>query len=388
MDLCLKTHILDETKCRFIKKCGEGYTRRNKKCLKDCKFGYIRNEKTNRCRKNEFKTKSVKEFLPSNKKTSKTGYKSSNNLSNNLSKKCDRLFPCNSELNKDGYIHFKDNKGIMLAENLFDKDKNIKKKLLKNDFPRGWYVSEKYDGVRAIWTGKELITRPRNIKGKLLSNIFAYVPEWFMKLLPSNIPLDGEIYMGRGLFHKVSAISNMKYTTKNKTEMDKLWKGLKYIVYDIPILDRTFKDRYNMIKDIVDNDTIKRAICTRIENMEQLNKIYKKLLENGAEGVIIRNPDSLYEQKRSNNLLKMKMFNDDECKVVGHEISNNGKNRGLMGALICEYNKKRFKIGTGFTDKERKEKIEVGSIVNFRYMTLTREGIPREPSFRGIRTDV
>ena len=60
--------------------------------------------------------------------------------------------------------------------------------------PKGWWMSEKLDGIRAIWTGKELLTRT----GRLI-----HAPRWFTDEFPKNIALDGELYLGRNQFHRV-----------------------------------------------------------------------------------------------------------------------------------------------------------------------------------------
>src|SRR5210317_1978311 len=59
-----------------------------------------------------------------------------------------------------------------------------------------YWVSEKYDGVRAFWNGEQLLSRQGNV---------IQAPAWFIEPLPDE-PLDGELWLGRGLFDKVSGI--------------------------------------------------------------------------------------------------------------------------------------------------------------------------------------
>jgi len=133
-----------------------------------------------------------------------------------------RVFPLHSEdKSEDGkdYIVFQDGgTGIMLADSLY-KDgtmislsKQLSKKFLQP--PNGWYLSEKYDGLRGIWTGKELVARPTKKDGVLKGKVFNYVPKWFINMLPPGVSLDGEIWMGRGRFQEVSGLSNLKLGKK------------------------------------------------------------------------------------------------------------------------------------------------------------------------------
>ena len=117
---------------------------------------------------------------------------------------------------------------------------------------------------------------------------------------------------------------------------------------------------------------------------------------NGAEGIVLREPDSLYETKRSKLLLKMKLNADSEATVVEHVLGT-GKYKSLLGSLKCKLeNGKTFNIGTGFTDlmrreyndSESKHYIPIGAKVNFSYMEMTQSWIPRHPVYRGIRNDV
>ena len=307
---------------------------------------------------------------------------------------------------------------VMLAQNLYNGNKIIKlndklSSLLKiNEPPIGWYISEKYDGIRAIWDGEKFISRGQKV--------FTYVPEYFKRLMPPGIALDGEIWMNRNKFSEVSRLSTLKIgKSKNKKEIDQLWQGttndnsVKYMVYDLPNSTQPFEIRMNFLEQIVKDRNevwiedenildcpLKFTKQTKVESMEQLFDTYKILTSKGAEGVMLRAPNSPYETKRSKYLLKYKIKDDSEAVVIGYTMGT-GKYKGLLGSLDCNLiiNKKqttiKFNIGTGFTDKDRKEYnnpesssyIPIGSIVSFSYMELSEDSIPRHPVYRGIRDD-
>ena len=100
---------------------------------------------------------------------------------------------------------------------------------------------------------------------------------------------------------------------------------------------------------------------------------------------MIRRPGSPYRTGRSRDILKVKSFYDTEAVVVAH-IGGKGKYTGKLGALLVELpNKIRFKIGTGFTDKERACPPPVGTTITFKYKELNPSGVPRFASFIRVR---
>ena len=308
---------------------------------------------------------------------------------------------------------------VLLAQNLYVGNKmiklNDKLSTLLNipEPPIGWYISEKYDGIRAIWDGEKFISRGQKV--------FTYVPDYFIKLMPPGIALDGEIWISRNNFKEVSRISTLKIgSSRSQKEIDNIWKGInddnsvKYMVYDLPsstkpfetrmkLLEQIISDRKQVWNDILENVNecpIKFTKQTKIENMAQLVNTYKELTSKGAEGVMLRAPNSPYETKRSKYLLKYKIKDDAEAIVRGYTMGTS-KYKGLLGSLNCELILDQkpsgimFNIGTGFTDKDRTEYnnsksslyIPIGSIVSFSYMELSEDSVPRHPVYRGIRDD-
>ena len=116
--------------------------------------------------------------------------------------------------NTENYIEYNSNNGESSNKNSI-KEKYSKllytffnsKKLNIDVPPIGWWASEKWDGIRALWDGEKMISRGSGV-GK--PKVYTYIPEWFKKTLPPGIPLDGEIWIGRGLFQKTSRLSTLK----------------------------------------------------------------------------------------------------------------------------------------------------------------------------------
>ncbi|KAJ3097949.1 hypothetical protein HDU97_004406 [Phlyctochytrium planicorne] len=242
--------------------------------------------------------------------------------------------------------------------------------------PTGWWMSEKLDGVRAYWHPEAEAFVSRN------GNKF-YAPEWFTKKLPRDMSLDGELFAGRGKFAStVSVVRSMDSPH---------WKKIEYHIFDAPsISDLTFEKRMDKIKGFLEKAQIPHArLVEHVEckGKKHLYDMLKDVEGRGGEGLMLRKPKSKYEFRRSNTLLKVKSFYDAEAVVLAHE-KGSGKNSNVMGALKCRMaSGKTFKIGSGFTDKERANPPKIGSIVTYKFQELSPSGVPRFPTFVGVRID-
>ncbi len=100
---------------------------------------------------------------------------------------------------------------------------------------------------------------------------------------------------------------------------------------------------------------------------------------------MLRRPGSRYESGRSATLLKVKNFRDAEARVLKH-LEGSGRHKGRLGALLVELpDGTMFSVGTGFSDAEREHPPAVGSLITFRYQELSEAGVPRFPSYVGVR---
>ena len=107
----------------------------------------------------------------------------------------------------------------------------------------------------------------------------------------------------------------------------------------------------------------------------------------GGEGLMLRQPGSKYEAGRSSTLLKIKSFRDADAVVLGHQAGE-GRHKGRLGALLVRLPSGiEFAVGTGFSDKERSAPPPVGATITFRYQELSDGGVPRFPSYVGVRAD-
>jgi len=133
------------------------------------------------------------------------------------------------------------------------------------------------------------------------------------------------------------------------------------------------------------------------EGQARFSEINRLAVAGGYEGIMIKNPEAVYECKRSVAWLKLKPFIEVSLTVVGTE-EGTGKNLGRLGALIVEGTDDgkliRTNVGSGLTDDNRIEYWAgrdslVGSIVEVRAdaVTQNQDGSYslRFPRFKGFR---
>lgn len=261
-------------------------------------------------------------------------------------------------------------------------------------------MSEKLDGVRALWNGKQLLTR----NGRVIK-----APACFTKHFPP-FALDGELWIGRGEFEKALTLVQKDCThcpcsgdreALDSSRGDSSWGRAKYYVFDVPdcTLESSPKahctlfERLRVLESyLASAPTMPISLIKHepISSEKQLFKHLQELSEQGAEGLVLRKVTAPYERTRSPNALKLKLYEDAECKVVAHNAGK-GKYAGKLGSLTCEQIAEngtkrtlRFKIGSGFSDAERQSPPPLGSIITYKFYGTTKNGFPRFAVFHRI----
>ena len=236
-------------------------------------------------------------------------------------------------------------------------------------------MSEKLDGVRAMWDGKgKLISR----NGKPFK-----APLEFTSCLPRGVILDGELWMDRGMFSDTVSIIR----TRDK------WSSLiKYKVFDAitpKIRHLAYQDRIKWIENcnkFSSHVSIHESVC--LENPILLADHLSSILSEGGEGLIIRDPSSHYSPGRKSPLLspilKVKPYVDDEAEVVNVQLR--GGRRGSL--TVRDREGREFKIASGLRDIEREEPPRAGDMITFGYTSRYEiSGLPRFPRYIRKRLD-
>tara|TARA_B100000315_G_scaffold257212_3_gene305271 strand:- start:3087 stop:3917 length:831 start_codon:yes stop_codon:yes gene_type:complete len=234
-----------------------------------------------------------------------------------------------------------------------------------------YWVSEKLDGVRAYWDGKQLMSRQ--------GNRFS-APAWFVADLPS-LPLDGELWMGRNKFEVVSGAVRRRIPDESQ------WRKVRFMVFDMPSHGGTFDQRVAAMRKLPALNHLRVVEQYRVANNDMLQKELDRTIALGGEGLMLHRGASYYQAGRSDDLMKFKRYQDAEATVIAH-IPGRGKYTGLMGSLLLETPRgKRFAVGSGFTDAVRRNPPRLGTVVTYKYFGKTVHGVPRFASFLRIRAE-
>lgn len=239
---------------------------------------------------------------------------------------------------------------------------------------QAYLVSEKLDGIRAIWDGSTLTTR----NGHPI-----VAPDWFTKGWPEAW-LDGELWAGRNRF------SLVQQTVLDQKPNHSDWRHIHYYVFDAPDLVREFSVRAEFYQTLVTQLSLPHLKAVKQREIESNAELYAWLddvVAHGGEGLMLHRKDAKFRDGRSDALLKLKPYMDKEAKVIGY-TEGKGKYEGMVGALVVELaDGRQFRLGSGLSDQERASPPPIGAFVTFKYQGLTVSGLPRFATFVRVRRD-
>ena len=224
-------------------------------------------------------------------------------------------------------------------------------------------TSFKYDGNRILAIKKDGLVSLKSRMGKDV--VIPHLQEQLNILMPDGMILDGEVYKhGYALEEIVSAI---------RTPSNPLHEQLEFHVFDL-VSDKPFNERYQELIDFfwhIDSDyvfLVQHELCNDVGDL--VNR-HRRAVEQGYEGLMMRNLDGLYEAgKRSNDLLKYKTFMDDEFRIVGVSQDRNGN-----AVFECYDHVANANFNVCYGDfEERKHQLEcpdeyIGKWITVKYQT-------------------
>lgn len=230
--------------------------------------------------------------------------------------------------------------------------------------PAGYLVSEKLDGVRALWDGHTLRFRG--------GGDVAAPAEWLSRL-PQGVALDGELWLGRGRFDALSGL------VRQRKPDDAAWQAVGYHLFELPGGAGPFSQRAERLAALAAQQGAPLAAVPqrRVASRPALRQWLDEVVAAGGEGLMLHRADAPYTTGRSAALLKLKPQPDAEAEVIAH-LPGQGKYTGQLGALRLRTPEGRqFNLGTGLSDVQRRDPPPVGSTVTYRYRGLTATGLPR-----------
>lgn len=239
---------------------------------------------------------------------------------------------------------------------------------------KDYWVSEKLDGVRAYWDGERFWSRGGNEYR---------APRWFTEDFPG-VPMDGELWMGRGRFAELSG------AVRRLVSVDRKWRQIRFMVFDLPDVDQRFSERVRMMETLLvpsPSPFLVMVAQRKAPDREGLMAVLDKVVAEGGEGLMLRRGSSHHSAGRSDDLLKVKRYDDAEAVVVAH-LPGRGKYQGMLGSIRVERDDgRRFRIGTGFSDNQRRNPPPLGATITYKHYGYTSTGLPRFASFVRVRND-
>jgi DNA ligase-1 len=237
-----------------------------------------------------------------------------------------------------------------------------------------YWVSEKFDGVRAQWDGQRLRFRGGGV---------VPAPVWFTANFPA-APLDGELWIAHGQFDVLSG------TVRKAAPVDAEWRQVRYLVFELPGAAGDFSARVAQMRGIVGQAGVpwlQVVEQTRVSNHNELKQRLDTVVRAGGEGLMLHRADAPYLTGRSDVLLKLKPWQDAEAVVIGH-LPGKGKYQGMTGSLqMVMPDGKHFQLGSGLSDTLRRQPPPIGTRITYRYQQLTKNGVPRHPRYLRVRED-
>ena len=238
--------------------------------------------------------------------------------------------------------------------------------------PAGCLVSEKYDGVRAVWDGTRLCTRSGNTIA---------APAWFLRRLPQAV-LDGELWAGRGRFETLSG------AVRRHAPRDAEWQQIVYMAFEMPRAGGPFSERAERLASLgqdTDWPGFQAVEQRRVASRAELQRWLQEVVAEGGEGLMLHRADAAFVAGRNPVLQKLKPVHDADALVLG-TVPGRGRHAGRMGALrVRTRDGRQFLLGTGFSDAERAAPPALGSVVTYRHRGHTEAGVPRFASYLRVR---
>ncbi|NQY88374.1 MAG: DNA ligase [Colwellia sp.] len=235
-----------------------------------------------------------------------------------------------------------------------------------------YWLSEKLDGMRGYWNGTQLLTRQGNL---------IHSPKWLTKSWPETI-MDGELWIKRDHFQQTLSC------VRKKRVNEICWQLVRFMIFDLPEHNGTFTERIAAMAQLtkkVNSPYLSMIKQFKLTTIEQLDQTLNNIIKNNGEGLMLHRGNAYYHVGRSTNIMKLKKHQDAEAVVIAY-IEGKGKYKGVLGALqVKTIEGIVFKIGSGFSDKERHQPPAIGSLITFKHNGKTNAGIPRFARFFRIR---
>lgn len=235
-------------------------------------------------------------------------------------------------------------------------------------------ISEKFDGVRGIWDGKEMFSK----NGKKLAIPPCFAEKLAILELKDGEFVEGELWADYGKFAEVSSLARRKNPTCAEFE------SVKYLIFNAQLNESSdFLANLSKIQSILESHKtpqIRTITQHKFSSSKELQDFFDAVVAKGGEGVILR---------YSHTAFKLKAQHDAECKIIDY-TRGKGRLSGKVGAIVCESladknsgikNGIIFRIGSGLSDEMRTNPLKIGTIITYKFSGVSKNSVPFHTRF-------
>ena len=285
------------------------------------------------------------------------------------------------------------------------------KQVTWDQIPKGWYVQPKYDGEcnkLIIKNGKARLVR---FEGREKTEFYPEIIEYASNSVSDNVldvrdmVLVGEVCVLLDKYKASFPHIQLRMNTQNKVKQKLAMKDklATFVAFDIEeykgenLDKKPYKERYKILEDVLPVLESKAELDFRIVAVANLKpqKDWKEFVkEHEMEGIVVKNPERAAEQ------VKLKIWDEDEFKIVGTDLTDEGKSRGWVISKLRLEDTKGNHVDKGmqfdckyinYPQTEQVKKLLIGKTAIIKYMKMRgREGqylAPRHPSLVTILED-
>jgi len=303
------------------------------------------------------------------------------------------------------------------------------KQVTWDQIPKGWYVQPKYDGEcnkLIIKNGKARLVR---FEGREKTEFYPEIIEYANKLdlhgdIASEISrvLVGEVCVLLDKYKASFPHIQLRMNTQNKVKQKLAMKDklATFVAFDIEEYEgknldkKPYKDRYKILEDILpvldserlidvgvgivgladERDIIAKDRIVAVANLKPQKDWKAFVKKHEMEGIVVKNPERAAEQ------VKLKNWDEDEFKIVGTDLTDEGKSRGWVISKLRLEDTKGNHVDKGmqfdckyinYPQTEVAKKLVIGKTAIIKYMKMRgRDGqylAPRHPSLVTILED-
>ncbi len=210
-------------------------------------------------------------------------------------------------------------------------------------------VQTKLDGFRCLSNNNnnEINLYSKNMKKFIFLN---HIKDELknINILSNDIYFDGELYNKNLSLSEIASIVTIK--KYNKINIDKMNNIYYYIfdMFDLNNMNLTFIQRFNILKNIFNNNNfkyLKLVDITQAYNISKINKLNNLYIKKGYEGIIVRNKNGLYKlNSKSYNVLRTKEFKKDYFEIIGAKSGTGTQQNAIIWICKCKNSDKSFSV--------------------------------------------